>query len=97
MPWFAHMPTLENALIMIAIGITGGFGQYFLTKGFQIAPASLLAPFAYTGLIWATGLDILIWNYIPGWPVFLGGAIIIASKLYIIHREHVHEKENVEG
>ncbi len=95
MPWFAKMPTFESAFILIAIGITGGFGQLFITKGFQLAPASLLAPFAYTGIIWATGFDIIIWHYVPGWPVYLGASIIIAAKAYIIYREHVRAKQNI--
>lgn len=92
MPWVGHAPTAESVPFLLGVAITGGLGQYFLTRGFQAAPASLLGPFNYTGLIWATGLDILIWNYVPGWPVFLGGAIIILSKLYIIHRERQHAK-----
>lgn len=94
MPWVGHIPTMESIPFLLGVALTGGLGQYFLTRGFQMAPASLLGPFNYTGLIWATGLDILIWNYVPGWPVFVGGAIIIASKLYIIYREHQRSKEN---
>lgn len=87
LPWLGHMPRIEHIPLLLALGATGGLGQYFLTRGFQMAPASLLGPFNYTGLIWATGLDILIWNYVPGWPVFAGGAIIMCSYLYIIYRE----------
>ncbi len=87
LPWAFHMPTMETIPYLLAIGVTGGLGQYFLTRGFQLAPASLLSPFNYTGLIWATGLDILIWNYVPGWPVFAGGAIIMSSYLFILYRE----------
>ncbi len=95
MPWIGNMPTMDSLPILLAIGLTGGLGQYFLTRGFQIAPASLLGPFNYTGLIWAVLLDILIWGYIPGWPVFMGSAIIIASKLFIIYRERqVLQKNN---
>ncbi|MCB1580258.1 MAG: DMT family transporter [Rhodospirillales bacterium] len=88
MPWVATTPTPESAFVMLGIGISGGLGQLFLTLAFQRAPASLLGPFNYTGLIWATGFDIWIWHIAPGWPVFIGTAIIIASNLYILHREH---------
>lgn len=92
MPWVADMPTTDSLPYLLGVAVTGGLGQYFLTRGFQMAPASLLGPFNYTGLIWATGLDILIWSYVPGWPVFLGGAIIILSKLYIIYRERIRAR-----
>ncbi|MCB1720396.1 MAG: DMT family transporter [Alphaproteobacteria bacterium] len=94
MPWVANMPDAHSALIMLGIGITGGLGQLFLTLGFQRAPASLLGPFNYTGLIWATGFDIWIWHIVPGWPVFVGGAIIIASNLYILYREKLNKQHS---
>lgn len=94
MPWIGSWPTEETLPILFGVALTGGLGQYFLTRGFQLAPASLLGPFNYTGLIWAVLLDILIWGYIPGWPVFLGSAIIIASKLFIIYRERQVQQES---
>jgi len=93
MPWFATMPTAQSALILLGIGVFGGFGQVFLTLGFQSAPASLLSPFNYTGLLWAVIFDVMIWSIIPGWPVFTGAAIIICANLYIIYRERLKGKK----
>ncbi|MCK5375150.1 MAG: DMT family transporter [Alphaproteobacteria bacterium] len=93
MPFVATMPTAHSMPLLLCIGISGGIGQYFITRGIQLAPASLLGPFNYTGLIWMIGLDILIWDYIPDWPVFLGGAIIVSSKFYIIYREKLSAKK----
>ena len=83
--------TLELSLFL-ALGISGGCAQLCLANAHRHAPASLIAPMNYTGLIWATGFDIIIWKYIPGWPVFIGGAIIILSSLFIIYREHVNAR-----
>lgn len=91
MPWVAHPISASSALLLLGVGITGGVGQYFLTTGFQSAPASLLAPLSYVGLLWATLLDVLIWSYVPGWPVFAGGAIIISANLFILYREQVNK------
>lgn len=93
LPWFAHWPTPESFLILMTIGLVGGTSQYFLTSAFQLAPASLLAPFNYTGLIWATVLDVALWGILPGWPVYAGAVIIISAQLYILHRERVHGKQ----
>lgn len=87
MPWVYDAPNADEWGLLLAIGAFGGVGQIFLSSAFKYAPASVLAPFGYTGLIWATLLDVLIWDYVPTWPVYVGGGIIIASKLYIIHRE----------
>lgn len=94
LPFFWHTPTWHSASILLLVGITGGLGQYFLTRGFQMAPASFLAPFNYTGLIWATGLDIFLWEYVPGWNVYIGASIIIGAQIYILYREKIANKKN---
>ena len=96
LPFVWTTPDLHSLGLLLIIGVTGGLGQYFLTRGFQMAPASLLGPFNYTGLIWATGMDIIIWHHFPDTPVYLGGAIIIASKLFIIYREYQLSKKRPE-
>jgi drug/metabolite transporter (DMT)-like permease len=96
MPWVYDPLDMDSAILMLGIGITGGLGQYFLTSGFKMAPASFLGPFNYTGLIWATMFDIMIWQHVPGYPVFLGGAIIIASNFYILYREKLAEKRKAQ-
>jgi drug/metabolite transporter (DMT)-like permease len=93
MPWVANPVSFDSALLLLGIGITGGLGQYFLTTGFQAAPASVLAPLAYTGLIWATLLDVFVWDFVPGWHIYAGGAIIIAANLFILWREKIKAQE----
>lgn len=91
MPFVAVMPGQTEWILFSLVGISGVAGQYLLTSAYRHAPASLVAMFNYTGLLWATGFDILIWNYLPGLNVFAGAAIIIAANLYIIHRERLAE------
>jgi len=99
-PGICFMPFVEapiqnifELVLFLMLGISGGCAQLCLANAHRHAPASLIAPLNYTGLIWATGFDILIWKYIPGWPVFIGGAIIISSSLFIIYREHMSAKK----
>ncbi|MGI6245462.1 MAG: DMT family transporter [Pseudochelatococcus sp.] len=83
------MPTVEEAALLIAIGIVGGLGQILLTMSFRYGDASLLAPFDYTTMLWAC---LFGWIIFADWPlpaVFLGGAIVIASGLFIVWRERV--------
>ncbi len=46
-----------------------------------------VAPFEYTALTW--GLDWLLWHTVPGHATLLGGAIIIASGLYVVRKERL--------
>ncbi len=93
MPFYASVPTMQDWLLFIAIGISGALAQICLASAYKNAPASAIPPFSYTSLIWASGLDILLWNIVPGWPVFLGGFIIIASSLFLAHREKINERK----
>lgn len=94
LPFFATWNyTLAVWGMFIAIGLTGALAQFCLSHAFKNAPASVVTSFNYTGLIWATGFDLLIWNFVPGWPVFAGGSIVIASALFITYREHKRQKQ----
>lgn len=93
MPFVAAPITGTREIILFLIlGVSGGTAQLCLATAHRYAPASLVTPFNYTGLIWATLFDITIWARIPGWPVFVGGTIIIASNLFILYREHKHAR-----
>lgn len=82
------LPGLRDGLVMVLIGTLGGIGQILLTASYRHADASLIAPFDYTGMIWA----ILVgWFFFSEWPdvmVLAGSAIVILSGLFVILREH---------
>lgn len=74
-------------MMLIGMGILGGTAQIFLTKGYRHAPASLLAPFEYSALLWAA---VYGWFLFSDWPdifTWSGSAILITSGLYILWRE----------
>lgn len=81
-------------LLLLFVGLSGGIGQFALSYAFKFAPASTISPFNFSGLLWATFFDILIWSYIPGWPVFLGAAMMLGAKLYILNRERIHARKS---
>jgi drug/metabolite transporter (DMT)-like permease len=72
------------------VGVLGAAGQHFITEAFSLAPATVVAPFEYTALLWGVGLDLALWGVLPD-PAILGGAsVVIASGLYLLHRERTH-------
>ena len=74
-------------MVLLAIGLVGAAGQWLLILAHSRAPASILAPFAYTQLLWATLSGLLIFDDVPTLPTLLGGGIVIASGLYLWRRE----------
>lgn len=81
----AHWP------LIAALAVTGFIGQLAITEAFQHGQASAVAPFEYTALAWAVGLDWLLWRTVPDHYTLLGGAIIVGSGLYLIRKERVKE------
>jgi len=69
--------------VVLAIGITGAIGQHFITQAFSLAPASLIAPFDYTALLWGLAFDWVLWSTRPSVTALVGGALIVASGVYV--------------
>ncbi|WWW35512.1 DMT family transporter [Stenotrophomonas rhizophila] len=80
---------LGHAALIAGMGLAGAGGQVALTRAFQLGEASLIAPLEYTGLVWVIGWDLLFWGALPDRFTWLGAAIIVASGLYLLHRERV--------
>ena len=70
-----------------AVGLTGWAGQHLITDAFRLAPASLVAPYEYTGLVWAVGIDWIVWQVLPGARMLAGASIVVGAGLYLLHRE----------
>lgn len=93
MPVMAQPITLNDASLIIGLGMTGLAGQIFLSAAFRYAPASLVTVFNYTGLIWATFFGWWIWSDWPSVHVFIGGGIVIGANIFILLREkYLHQR-----
>lgn len=65
--------------LMAALGLVYGLAQYLMIHAFALAPAGVLAPFAYTQIVAATGLGIVFFDTVPdGWTL-LGVAMIVGA------------------
>ena len=86
-PFWWTAPSPFAWTLMVGTGLLFGFGHYLLIKGFEVAPASMLAPFIYTQLIWVTIIGYIVFGNFPDGFTLLGGVVVIASGLYVWHRE----------
>ena len=80
-------PTFKQWFILAWLGFLGTMGHYLLIKAFELAPASMLAPFSYTSILWSILLGYVLFGHFPDEWTIAGVVIIIASGLYIIQRE----------
>lgn len=88
-PFFWQPIAPLDWLPMAAMGALGGLGHLILIRALTIAPASLLAPFVYTQIAWALLLGYLVFGDVPDRWMLGGGAVIVASGLYVFYREAV--------
>ena len=74
-------------LWMLTMGALGATGHLVLIRALTIAPASLLSPFIYSQIVWALGLGWLVFGDRPDLWTLGGGAVIVASGLFVFWRE----------
>ena len=77
----AHLP------VFLLTGLVGVVAHWLLAQAFRYGEVSLIAPFEYTGLIWAVVLGYWLWGDVPTAEVLSGGGLIIASGIYMIRAE----------
>jgi len=84
-----HMPPLSGSsvVLLIIIGAVGTVGQLMLIRALSIAEAGLLAPFNYTGLVFAVLWGLVLFGEVPDAMTLLGALVIAGAGIYVWHRE----------
>lgn len=93
LPFVFVWPTPAQWGLTLCIGVLSSTGQWLVVLAHRLAPASVLAPFSYSQLLWATLAGWLVFDALPDRWTLTGAAIIIASGLYTVHRERVRARE----
>ncbi len=76
-------------LLVCTAGLGAAVGHWLMISAQRRAPAPVLAPFIYTQIIWMPLSGYIFFGDVPDVWTFVGGAIIVSSGLYILHRERV--------
>lgn len=91
LPFLVEVPrtiTLRDGLFLMLLGLLAGFGHWMFINAFLKAPASLIAPFTYIQMVWATAYGYLVFGQLPDRLSALGMAIIVVSGVALV----VHER-----
>lgn len=91
-PWFWTTPSLADAGLMLILGAIGGVGHISLIRALTLAEASVIAPFAYSGLIWATLWGMIFFDEFPDMMTYFGALVIAGAGIYVWHRERQVQK-----
>ncbi|CAA2110208.1 DMT family transporter [Variovorax paradoxus] len=83
--WVAILP--QHGWALAGLAISGFLGQMAIAEAFRHGQAAAIAPFEYSALAWALLLDWLFWQATPDAWTLGGGALIVASGLWLARSE----------
>jgi len=92
MPFLWEPVTPWIVLLGIIIGVTSTVGHWLTVLAYRHGDASLLAPFSYIQLLWASLFGYALFSVLPDFWTLVGAVIIAGSGLYTAHRERVRAK-----
>jgi len=78
---------------LVTLGFWGGAGHYVFILAHRWAPASALAPFLYGQLVAVTVIGYLVFGDLPDVWTITGAGIVVASGIYLLHRERMTRRE----
>jgi len=79
--------TLHEIALIVLGGCITVVALFSVNRSLKLAPASVVAPYQYSMIVWAVILGYLAFGDVSAWHTLGGAAIIIASGLYIFMRE----------
>jgi drug/metabolite transporter (DMT)-like permease len=85
--FFWKTPGWTTAKLMCMTGVLSGFAHYAIIRALQVAPASVISPFGYTGVLWAIVFGFVVFAEVPSMGTLIGAAIIVGSGIYIARVE----------
>lgn len=89
LPWVWRTPTAADLALHAFAGVIAGGGFLLLVLAHAKAPVAVLARFQYSQMLYGIVLGALLFGDLPELETLAGAAIVVASALYILHREAV--------
>lgn len=90
-------PDVFSLVLLCCLGILGGVGHWLFLHAYRLAPASTVAPFLYVQLLTMVACGFVVFGDLPDLWTLAGAALIVASGVYLVHREHRLARETEEA
>ena len=72
----------SDIFLMLILCILGVIGHFTLIKAFEFAEATVVQPFAYFHLVFASIIGVSIFNENLNWPIVIGSSIVILAGIF---------------
>ena len=93
MLWYWQNPNINEWILLILLGACGTLGQLFLTKAYLLAPASKIAPFTYSSILFAALIGWMFWGEVITLLTTSGALLIIIAGIIILREKQNKEVE----
>ena len=87
LPFVWKTPEGLQWLLLGAIGLAGTIGHFMLIQAHRLAPASTLAPYMYTQIVWMILVGFAFFGDVPDFWTLVGAGIVVASGLFVFAGE----------
>ena len=88
LPLHWRSPDVVGWVGLVTMGLTGGLAQLALIRALSLAPASVVAPYHYTSLVWVAIIGYAVFGDMPDGWTWLGALVIAASGIYVLRQSH---------
>ncbi len=88
LPYGWVVPAPQTAALLVLAGILGGTAQILITSAYRFGPASMLAPYDYSSMLFAILIGFVWFNELPTLVMLIGAGLVIAGNILVIWREH---------
>jgi drug/metabolite transporter (DMT)-like permease len=82
---------------VLVSGVFAALANLTQIFAYRHASASLLVPFSYTQLVWASAFGYMFFGNVPTLAMFIGAAVIAASGIYTANRERIRRRQEAEA
>ncbi len=89
-------PTPDQYIWLLSLAAIGTVGQLLFTESMKVADVTLVMPFDFAKLIYASLFGFFIFSEVPSFWTFLGGGIIFGSSMYVAYRERQSNSKNLD-
>ena len=95
LPFVGHWHGWATLALLAGGGVAGGLAQLTVTASLQSAPVAVVAPFDYLQMVGAVIFGWWLMASPPSLNTLAGAALIAASGLYTVWREHVRRRDRL--
>ena len=89
-------PTPDQYIWLLSLAAIGTVGQLLFTESMKVADVTLVMPFDFAKLIYASLFGFFIFSEVPSFWTFFGGGIIFGSSMYVAYRERQSNSKNLD-